>query len=100
MNVPYFSCLSTKMECTPPVTPSVNSAIGFGCAGSASEQMTMPFFRSLAPSRVNTRNLPSGNVITSFTRRVLVITESVTTGFDGLLTSMAYSTSPPEPDPR
>ena len=62
--------------------------------------MTMPFLRSLAPSRVKTRNFPSGVVITSFTRRVLVMTESVTVGLDGSLMSIAYSTSPPEPEPR
>jgi hypothetical protein len=87
-------------ECTPAVTPSVNSAIGFGCAGSSSEQMTMPFFRSLAPSRVKTRNLPSGVVMTSFTRRVFAMIESVTTGAAGLLTSIVYMTSPPPPEPR
>ena len=60
----------------------------------------MPFFRSLAPSRVNTRNFPSGNVITSFTRRVFEMIESVTRGLAGLLISSAYSTSPPPPEPR
>ena len=60
----------------------------------------MPFLRSLAPSRVNTRNLPSGNVITSFTRRVFDTMESVTFGSAGLLMSSAYSTSPPPPEPR
>ncbi len=87
-------------EWTPAVTVAVYSAIGLGCLGSSSEQMTIPFLRSLAPSRVKTRNLPSGVVITSFTRRVLETTESVTTGLAGLEMSIAYITSPPLPDPR
>ena len=33
-------------------------------------------------------------------RLVLEITESVTVGFAGLLMSIAYSTSPPDPEPR
>jgi len=77
-----------KLECTPAVTPSVNSLIGFGCRGSSSEAKTTPFFRSAAPSRVKTRNFPSGVVITSFTRRVLATMESVTTGFAGSAISM------------
>ena len=82
------------------MTPSVNSEIGLGWAGSSSEQMMMPFFRSAAPSRVKTRNFPSGVVMMSFTRRVLATIESVTTGLAGLLISMAYITSPPRPEPR
>ena len=73
-----------KALCTPAVTPSVNSAITLGWAGSSREAITMPFFRSEAPSRVKTRNLPSGVVITSLTRRVLVMIESVTTGLAGI----------------
>jgi hypothetical protein len=98
--VPYLSCLYTNAECTPEVTPSVNSAITLGCSGSSVEAMTMPFFRSAAPSRVKTMNLPSGVDITSLTRRVLSTRESVTTGAAGLLTLTAYSTSPPLPLPR
>ncbi len=89
-----------KAEWTPEVTPSVNSLITFGCFGSSSEQITMPFLRSLAPSRVKTRNLPSGVVMMSFTRRVLLTVESVTVGFAGSLMSIAYITSPPRPEPR
>ena len=44
-------------------------------------QMTMPFFRSAAPSRVKTRYLPSGVVMMSLTRRVLATIESVTTAW-------------------
>ena len=60
----------------------------------------MPFLRSDEPSRVKTRNLPSGVVITSLTRRVLVMIESVITGLAGSLMSIAKSTSPPPPLPR
>ena len=98
--MPYFSCRYTNAECTPELTPSVNSEITFGCAGSSMDAMTMPFFRSEAPSRVKTRNLPSGVDMTSFTRRVLEMIESVTVGFDGSLMSIAYMTSPPLPLPR
>ena len=62
--------------------------------------MTIPFLRSDAPSRVKTSVFPSGVVITSLTRRVLVTTESVTTGFAGSLMSIAYIRSPPRPVPR
>ena len=58
----------------------------------------MPFLRSAAPSRVKTRNLPSGVVMMSFTRRVLATIESVTHGFAGSLMSIVYITSPPPPD--
>ena len=42
--------------------------------------MTMPFFRSAAPSRVNTIHLPSSVVITSFIDREFATIESVITG--------------------
>ena len=76
-------------ECTPPVTPSVNSEITFGWSGSSSDAKTTPFLRSAAPSRVKTRYFPSGVVITSFTRRVFATIESVTTGFAGFEMSIA-----------
>ena len=65
------------------MTPSVNSATAFGCAGSAVEAMTIPFLRSAAPSRVNTIHLPSSVVMRSFIEREFAMIESVTTGFDG-----------------
>ena len=69
----------------------------FGCRGSSSVAMTMPFFRSDAPSRVKTIVPPSGVVMMSLTRRVLVTIESVTTGFAGSEMSIAYIRSPPAP---
>ena len=51
-------------------------------------QMTMPFLRSDAPSRVKTRYLPSGVVITSLTCRVFMMIESTIVGFAGSLMSM------------
>ena len=87
--VPNFSCRYTNAECTPLVTPSVNSEITFGCAGSLSSQMTMPFLRSDAPSRVNTRYLPSGVVMMSLMMRVLATTESVIAIFAGSVMSSA-----------
>ena len=74
---------------TPPVTVSVNSAIGFGCAGSSNDRITIPFFRVEAPSRVRTPNFPSSVVIRSFTARASTTTESVMTGAPRLLRSMA-----------
>ena len=50
--------------------------------------MTMPFLRSAAPSRVNTRTLPSVSVMMSLITRVFGLTESTTTGFAGSLMSM------------
>ena len=51
--------------------------------------MTMPFFRSEAPSRVKTMTLPSAVVCMSFTRRVFAMIESTTTGLPGSVISMA-----------
>src|SRR5688572_7817961 len=80
--------------CTPPLTVSVKSAMGFGCAGSSNERMTMPFFRTEEPSRVSTPNFPSSVVMTSLIPRASTTTESVMTGAAGLLTSTAYIRSP------
>ena len=41
--VPCLGCVYTNAECTPAVTPSVNSDTAFGWAGSAVDAMTMPF---------------------------------------------------------
>ena len=51
---PELRLLVDEAECTPAVTPSVNSLIAFGCSGSCVSAMTMPFLRSAAPSRVKT----------------------------------------------
>ena len=54
--------------------------------------MTMPFLRSDAPSLVNTRNLPSDVVCTSFTRRVFAMMLSAMTGVAfGLLPALHAS---------
>jgi hypothetical protein len=87
-------------ECTPPVTPCVNSEITLGWSGSSSEANTTPLRRSAAPSRVCTRNLPSGVVMMSFTRRVFATSESTTNGDAGFEMSIVYITSPPPPEPR
>ena len=82
--VPCLGCVYTNAECTPAVTPSVNSDTGFGCAGSAVDAMTMPLRRSAAPSRVNTIHFPSAVVIRSFIDRELATIESVITGLGGV----------------
>ena len=73
-----------KVLCTPPVTVSVNSAIGLGWAGSSKERITMPFLRVDAPSRVSTPYFPSSVVITSLMVRASTTTESVIDGAAGL----------------
>ena len=69
------------------------SEIGLGWQASLASKITMPFFRSEAPSREKTPYLPSSVVITSFTIRELVIIESTMAGFLGSLTLMAYTRS-------
>ena len=46
--------------------------------------MTMPFFRSAAPSRVNTMTLPALSVMMSLIDRVLAWTESTIRGLAGI----------------
>ena len=74
-------------ECTPAVTPSVYSATTLGCSGSSSVAITIPFFRSDAPSRVNTMTLPAWSVMRSLMSRVLACTESTIRGLAESLTS-------------
>jgi hypothetical protein len=75
--------------CTPPLTVSVKSAIGFGWAGSSRLRITIPFFRDDDCSRVMTAYFPSSVLITSLMIRASTTTESVIFGFAGSETSTA-----------
>ena len=78
----------------------MNSLSSFGCSGSCVSAMTMPFFRSAAPSRVITSVLPSGVVIMSLIDRALTMIESTIVGLAGSEMSTAYTRSPPMIVPR
>ena len=87
--MPYFGCEWMNAECTPAVTPSVNSLSAFGWRGSCVSAMTMPFFRSAAPSRVMTSVFPSGVVMMSLIDRAFTMIESTIVGFAGFEMSTA-----------
>ena len=87
-------------EWTPAVTPSVNSPTTFGCSGSSSVAITIPFLRLSAPSRVITITLPSSDVMMSLIVRAFTITESTIVGLDGSATLITYTRSPPSIVPR
>ena len=100
--MPYFGCLYTKAECTPAVTPSVNSRDQLRVqrvlerVGDDDAVLAVA-----APSRVKHEDTCRPPSSSRRSRAACSTTiESTMTGLAGLLMSIAYARSPPPCEPR